>query len=69
MIQDFCKDESTHEHCVDLYDVKKKTEKAGTLWFTTRYRFVALSPVRKRQVDGANVSLWKGLSSAFGSID
>lgn len=49
--------------------MKKKTEKYGTLWYTTRYRFVPPSPVRRKLTDGANVSLWKGLSSNWGSVD
>lgn len=62
-------DEEVRHHCVDLYDVKKKTEKAGTLWYTTRFRFIPNSPVRRKVLDGANVSLWKGLSCTLGSVD
>lgn len=69
LVQDLVTDESSQNHCVDLYDVKKKTEKYGTLWYTTRYRFVPPSPVRRKLTDGANVSLWKGLSSNWGSVD
>ena len=69
LFQDLVTNEMTQNHCVDLYDMKKKTEKYGTLWYTTRYRFIPPSPVRRKMIDGANVSLWKGLSCTLGSID
>lgn len=69
LYQDLVTNEQVQNHCVDLYDLKKKTEKYGTLWYSTKYRFIPPSPIKRKMVDGANVSLWKGLSSHLGSID